>query len=97
MKNASPTKTPIAKKPKKASEEEDSENYQETVEEGYPYREVVGSLLYLSSKTRPDMSFAVNYASRYTSNPTKEHIINIKRTLRYLKGSAAYGLKYLCL
>lgn len=33
------------------------------------YAEVIGSLLYLSSTTRPDISFAVGYLSRYMSNP----------------------------
>lgn len=67
--------------------------------EDYPYsklnyREAVGSLQYLSSKTRPDLSFAVNYESRSLDNPKKQDFINVKRNLRYLKGTPSKGIKY---
>jgi hypothetical protein len=61
----------------------------------YPYRETVGSILYLAYKTRPDLSFAVGYASRYMETPTEEKIKNIKQIFRYLNGFIDQGIKYL--
>lgn len=60
----------------------------------FPYREAVGSLLYLSCKTRPDLGFAVNYESRFTEDPKKRDYKNVKRTLRYIQDSKNYGLFY---
>ena len=57
-----------------------------------PYAEAVGSLLYLSNGTRPDLSFAVNKASRYLQKPTKLHWNAVKRILKYLKRTLDYGL-----
>lgn len=36
----------------------------------YPYRELVGSLMYLVVATRPDISYAVGNISRYVAKPT---------------------------
>ncbi|XP_046389411.1 uncharacterized protein LOC124158260 [Ischnura elegans] len=80
MENSKPTKTPIVADNK-------VDEYPEK-EIKFNYREAVGSLLYLSCKTRPDLSFAVNYESRSMENPQKQDYVNIKRTLRYLKGTA---------
>ncbi|KAJ8893794.1 hypothetical protein PR048_006395 [Dryococelus australis] len=38
-----------------------------------PYHEAVGSLMYLSVGTRPDITFAVNSAGQYLENPKKIH------------------------
>lgn len=54
----------------------------------------MGSLLYLSNGTRPDLSFAVNKASRYLEKPTKAHWNAVKRILKYLKGTVKYGIKF---
>ena len=37
------------------------------------YSQLIGSLLYISNKTRPDISYAVGRLSRYTSHPSKDH------------------------
>jgi len=60
--------------------------------EGVPYREAVGSLLYLSQITRPDITFAVNLVSRYLEKPQKVHWNTLKRIFRYLKSIPNFGL-----
>lgn len=59
-----------------------------------PYRQAVGSLIYLSQGTRPDVAQAVSVVSRYSDNPGKQHWMAVKRILRYLKGTSMYGLVY---
>ncbi|KAK0590666.1 hypothetical protein LWI29_030141 [Acer saccharum] len=55
------------------------------------YRQVLGSLQYLS-RTRPDVSFAVNKLSQFMHRPTTTHWNAVKRALRYLNGSFDHGL-----
>lgn len=52
-----------------------------------PYREAVGSLLYLSLISRPDISFPVNAVSKFSKDPRKTHWNAVKRIFRYLKGT----------
>jgi hypothetical protein len=53
---------------------------------------VVGSLLYLSNGTRPDIAFAVGHLARFAARPTDTKIVKAKHLLRYLKGHQEYGL-----
>ena len=57
-----------------------------------PYREVVGSLIYASTCTRPDIEAAVGTVGKFVSNPGKIHWIATQKILRYLKGTKAYEL-----
>lgn len=57
------------------------------------YRRIVGSLCYLVH-TRPDLAFAVGYVSRFIERPTEEHMMAVKRILRYVAGTTHYGLHY---
>ncbi|GAA5991478.1 hypothetical protein JCM11641_002053 [Rhodosporidiobolus odoratus] len=41
--------------------------------EDCPYRELLGALVYLSACTRPDIAFALSFASRFSSCPAKRH------------------------
>ena len=52
------------------------------------------SLLYLSTKTRPDIAYAVGSVARFCARPTQQHWVAMKRILRYLKGTSNYGLSY---
>lgn len=58
------------------------------------YAQIIGSLMYLTNCTRPDISYAVGRLSRYTQSPNKEHWTAISRVLKYLKGTLNYELKY---
>jgi hypothetical protein len=57
-----------------------------------PYRQVVGSLLWIAGASRPDIAAAVNIVSRYSQNPGRNHWYAVKRILQYLKGSINMGL-----
>lgn len=59
-----------------------------------PYQEAVGSLLYLSQATRPDIAFAVNDVSRFNANHGETHWSAVKRIFRYLRGTIDFKLTY---
>jgi hypothetical protein len=60
----------------------------------HPYASLIGSLLYLSNCTRPDITFAVNKLSSYNSNPNETHWKCAMRVLRYLKKTSELGITY---
>jgi len=62
--------------------------------EGNRYAALVGSLLYLSTMTRPDISFAVGVLSRFMSCPEKAHMRAANGVLRYLCGTTRLGVAY---
>ncbi|XP_021804176.1 uncharacterized protein LOC110769168 [Prunus avium] len=57
------------------------------------YRQIVGSLLYLTV-TRPDIMFAASLLARFMHCPTKKHCGTAKRVLRYIQGTIDYGIEY---
>lgn len=59
-----------------------------------PFKELVGSLLYISTNSRPDITFAVCYLSRFLDKPTEDLWKAGKRILRYLKGTPEKGLLF---
>ena len=58
------------------------------------FRQVVGSLLWLATRTRPDIAFIVGFLTRFFSAPTREQWEVAMRVLRYLKGTLTLGLLY---
>ncbi|KAK2578072.1 hypothetical protein KPH14_002073 [Odynerus spinipes] len=59
-----------------------------------PYQQLIGSLNFLAVCTRPDITYTVNYLSRFNNCHEEEHSIAAKRVLRYLKGTINVCLKY---
>jgi hypothetical protein len=58
------------------------------------YREIVGSLIYIMTGTRPDLCYSVTRLSQSMSKPTKADLNTAKHTLRYIKGTVDYSLKF---
>lgn len=50
-----------------------------------PYQQLLGSLMYLSVLTRPDIAYSVGYLSQFNNCHSDEHWSYAKRILRYLK------------
>ena len=59
-----------------------------------PYREAIGSLMYVAVATRPDISFAVSTLSQFLENPGEVHWEAVKHVFRYLKGTRDHALTY---
>ncbi|KAA0045165.1 putative mitochondrial protein [Cucumis melo var. makuwa] len=57
------------------------------------YRQLVGSLIYLTL-TRLDISYSVRVISRYMQKPKKPHLEEVRRILRYLRGTTEYDILY---
>nr|GEV83026.1 retrovirus-related Pol polyprotein from transposon TNT 1-94 [Tanacetum cinerariifolium] len=85
--NSTPIDTPMAERPK-LDEDRGGKLIDPT-----RFREMVGSLMYLSA-SRPDIVFAVYMCARYQAKPTDKHLQAIKRIFRYLNGTIHMGLWY---
>ena len=58
------------------------------------YSQIIVSLMYLASATRPNISFVVSKLSRFMSNPGTDHWHALERIMRYLVGTYSYGIHY---
>ncbi|CAM8925863.1 unnamed protein product [Rhodiola kirilowii] len=54
---------------------------------------MIGSLLYQTT-SRPNIAHAVGVCARYQANPKESHQMNVKRIIKYVCGTADYGLWY---
>ncbi len=89
MKNCNPARTPLP------------DGYNPIVHDGpidparrSTYQMVIGSLLYLTLATRPDISFAVTKLAQHSANPSEEHLQKALYICRYLQGTRDYHLEY---
>ena len=60
----------------------------------WPVREAIGSLMWLSTMTRPDITNAVRAVARYAHEPTERLWQAIMKILSYLNGTRSMGITY---
>jgi len=89
MDNSKPISTPVDVSARLVKARDDDEKIDQT-----QYQSAVGSLLFLSTRTRPDIAYAVSNVARFCAEPTREHWTAVKRILRYLNGTRDLGLLY---
>lgn len=89
MQDAKPLSMPADPHVKLSAYEEGDEELSKV-----PYREAIGSLVFLSSVSRPDIAYAVNTVSRFTNKHTVEHWKAVKRIFAYLIGTINHGIEY---
>ena len=65
-----------------------------TAIEHVPYRQVLGSLLFLSTRTRPDLATSVSMLGKFQAEPTIRHWKMMKSVVRYLIGTKDFGLLF---
>lgn len=58
------------------------------------YQSEIGSIPYLSTRTRSVIAYAVGNVERFRSQPTRQHWRSVKHIMRYLNGTRNYGLLY---
>ena len=58
------------------------------------YQSMIGSLIYLSNSTRPDISYSVSVLASKMASPSVQDYILVKRVLRYLKGTKDLDLVF---
>ena len=86
MENCKPRSTPCEINSHKVSEENSVPT------DNRLYREIIGSLVYIMTATRPHLCYSATKLSQYLSAPTMSHINAAKHVLRYLKSTANRSL-----
>ena len=60
----------------------------------FRYLSAIGSFLYLSACTRPDIAAATSILARHANAPGKAHVSAVKHLLQYLYNTKSYGIEY---
>ena len=89
-----PVSTPLELETRLDSSQQPTTNVDKKQMCSIPYRLAIGSLMYLSTCTRPDISAALSELSKFSQNPGAAHWEGVKRVLRYISGTAGEKLLY---
>jgi len=68
--------------------------YKSTLTVKREYQTLIGSVMYLMVGTRPDLAYTISILSKFSSNPTPNHIAAPKRVLRYWQFTSAVHLTF---
>ncbi|UYV64717.1 hypothetical protein LAZ67_3001746, partial [Cordylochernes scorpioides] len=60
----------------------------------FPFREAVGSLMFASCVSRPDITHAVSQVSKFLEYPGPAYCTTVKNIFRYLKGTPHMGILF---
>ncbi|KAJ8481821.1 hypothetical protein ONZ51_g5747 [Trametes cubensis] len=91
MADCAPVSTPMDPNVKLLKEPEDTDLSEM---KDIPYQAAIGTLMYAALGTRPDISYAVQTLSQFSSRPGPSHWTAVKRVFRYLKGTLDHGITY---
>ena len=58
------------------------------------FQQKVGSLLYATTITRPDVARTANKLSEFMNNPSPEHFVAVDRAIGYLYGTRSLAIEY---
>ena len=58
------------------------------------YQSIIGSLMYASIGTRPDLAFTLTYLSQFLQLPSVEHLTAAKQVLKYLRRTGDWDILY---
>ena len=94
MEGSKPVSTPLELGTHLDSSQQPTTNVDREEMCSIPYRSAIGSLMYLSTCTRPDISAAISELSKFSQNPGAAHWEGVKRVLRYVNGTVGEGLLY---
>ena len=61
----------------------------------FPYRQIIGSLLYISIWTRPDISYAIGKLTKFNNHPTAQAIYATQWLMQYLSSTKHFGLSFI--
>ena len=71
------------------------ENSKEQKEmKNYPYRELIGSWIYLATSTRPDIAFSISQLAKMVDNPGKVHWDLLVYLSSYIANTSKFGIRY---
>ena len=67
---------------------------EQLIVDNFPYRPLIGALLYLSMNTRPDIAYAVGVLSRFSNKVNIEVCKLLTHVWQYIRGSIDKGIQY---
>jgi hypothetical protein len=94
MTGCNPAKTPLPPGLKLSRDNRPTTQAEREEMKNVPYREAVGSVMYLATGTRPDLAFAMQHLSKAMSDPGLAHWNAMKHVFRYISGTLDYGITY---
>ena len=89
MADSKPVQTPLDNNVKLLKLIEDDDTFPKG-----EYQALVGSLMYAAIGSRPDIAYATQTLSQFSSNPGPAHWTAAKRVLQYLQGTQNLGITY---